>query len=319
MAVYTELLDEELEALLEAFALSPALAFKGIAEGVENSNFFLETREGRFILTIFEKRVVDSDLPFFMALLETLAEAGFPSARPRRTAEGGLIARVRGKPCAIVAFLPGTSPRRPSPPQCRAIGSALARLHEGLAGFAATRTNALGVAAWGAMLRPRMEAIDALFPGLAEEVAADLAAVEAAWPATLPRGIIHADLFPDNALFLGDAVSGVIDFYFACEDALAYDLAVCLNAWCFEPDRSFNLTKGMALVAGYQAVRRLSDEERAALPILARGAALRFFATRLVDWGLPSSGPMVRKKDPLEYVDRLAFHRRARGPGDYCG
>jgi homoserine kinase type II len=308
MAVYTDLSDEDLAGLIAAYDLGQPLALKGIAEGVENSNFLLETQAGRFILTIFEKRTKRADLPFFM-----------DAPRPMRTRAGGLLSDVHGKACAIITFLTGVSPKRPSAAQCRAIGVKLAEMHLALEEFPGARANALSVDAWGPLIRPRRALADALRPGLADAVEADLAAVEKAWPRDLPQGVIHADLFPDNTLFLGDEAKGLIDFYFACTDALAYDLAVCLNAWCFEPRGAFNLTKGQALIGGYDSVRKLSAEEREALPLLARGAGLRFFATRLADWAETPPGALVRPKDPLEYADRLGFHRSAKGVGDYGG
>jgi homoserine kinase type II len=316
MAVYTDLTDEDLGALLELYDLGRPLALKGIAEGVENSNFLLETEAGRFFLTIYEKRVARADLPFFIGLMEHLAAAGFPAPRPLRLRSGGFLGETRGKPAAIVTFLTGVSPRRPNAAQCRAIGATLGRLHADLADFTMTRTNALGPAAWGPLVAPRLALAETLRPGLAAQIEADLALVSD-WRSGLPHGTIHADLFPDNALFLGDAVSGVIDFYFACTDALAYDLAVCLNSWCFEQGSQFNLTKGQALIAGYESVRPLTVEERRALPALARGAAMRFFATRLADWAATPPGALVKPKNPLEYADKLEFHRRAVGAGDY--
>jgi homoserine kinase type II len=319
MAVYTDLSDEDLAALLGAYDLGRPLSFKGIAEGVENSNFLLETEAGRFILTIFEKRTKRADLPFFMDVMETLAAKSVPASRPMRTRDGGLLGEVHGKACAIITFLTGVSPKRPTPALCRAVGVKLAEMHLALEDFPGARANALSVEAWGPLIRPRRALADQLRPGLADAVEADLAAVEKAWPRDLPQGVIHADLFPDNTLFLGDEAKGLIDFYFACTDALAYDLAVCLNAWCFEPRGAFNLTKGQALIGGYDTVRKLSAEEREALPLLARGAALRFFATRLADWAETPPGALVRPKDPLEYADKLGFHRRAKGVEDYGG
>lgn len=319
MAVYTDLTDDELERLLAAYDIGRALAFKGIAEGVENSNFLLETDAGRFFLTVFEKRVAKDDLPFFMAVMETLAHRGFPAPRPLPRRDGGLLSEVRGKPCTIVTFLTGVSPRKPNAAQCRAIGVKLAEMHVALAGFTDGRKNALSRDAWAPIITPRRALVEQLRPGLFADIANDLTALDAHWPTGLPRGIIHEDLFPDNSLFLGDEARGVIDFYFACEDMLAYDLAVCLNAWGFEADRSFNLTKGQALIGGYDSVRALSAEERAALPTLARGAAMRFFATRLRAWDDTPPGALVRPKDPMEYADKLAFHRRARGVEDYGG
>jgi homoserine kinase type II len=320
MAVYTDLSDEELDALLARYDLGRALAFKGIAEGVENSNFLLETEAGRFILTVYEKRVARADLPFFMGVMETLAQAGLPCPRPIHARDGAVIQSVRGdKPCAIISFLQGVSAKRPTAAQCRAAGAALARMHEALSGSALARPNALGRAAWPRLFEGRQAAAEALEPGLAEAIERDLSDL-ASLPHDLPTGVIHEDLFPDNVLFLGDSVSGLIDFYFACTDALAYDLGVMLNAWCFEANhREFDLVKGRALIAGYESVRPLTPPERAALPLLARGAALRFFLTRLIDWDATPEGALVRKKDPRDYAARLAFHRRASSIAAYGG
>jgi homoserine kinase type II len=319
MAVYTELADEELSDLLAQYELGEAQSLKGIAEGVENTNFLLETPSGRFILTIYEKRVARADLPFFMAVMETLAAAGLPCPRPTITRLSTPLAEVRGKPCAIISFLSGLSPRRPSAPQCGAVGRALAQMHAALAASGLHRANTLGPGDWAALIQPRLALAETLRPGLAETIIGDLEAVRRHWPTGLPTGVIHADLFPDNTLFMGDAVSGLIDFYFACTDYLAYDLAVCLNAWCFEGDRSFNLTKGQRLIAGYESVRPLTAAERHALPMLARGAALRFFATRLADWAETPEGALVKPKHPLDYADRLAFHAKAAAATAYGG
>ncbi|MGE0047259.1 MAG: homoserine kinase [Hyphomonadaceae bacterium] len=315
MAVYTDLTDEELRDLLAAYDLGGALAFKGIAEGVENSNFLLEVEKGRFFLTIFEKRVARADLPFFMGVMEALALKRFPAPRPIRTRDGALLVEARGKPAAIVTFLNGVSPKRPNPAQCRALGETLARMHEALEGVKLERPNALGPDAWAPLITPRLKDADAMEPGLAAAIESDLAALKD-WPSGLPEGVIHADLFPDNALFLGDALTGVIDFYFACTDALAYDLGVCLNAWCFT-GRDYLMTNAKNLIAGYQSVRALSPAELEALPTLARGAAMRFFATRLADWSATPAGALVRPKDPLEYAEKLAFHRKAKSAADY--
>lgn len=325
MAVYTQPDDAELRALLDGWGLGPALTFKGVAEGVENSNFILETPEGRFILTIYEKRVRIGDLPYFLGLTEAAAEAGLPAARPLRGVDGGLTRMVRGKAAALCTFLPGISPTRPNAAQTRAAGAALARLHVALGNHSGHRANDLGPAAWPGLWAGRAAAAEALEPGIAGRLDCDLADIAAGWPQPrgpdgkcLPAGTIHADLFPDNVLFTGDRVSGLIDFYFACTDLCAYDLAVMLNAWCFEPNgREFDLTRGRALIAGYESVRPLEAGERAALPLLARGAAMRFFLTRLADWARPDDGALVRKKDPRDYSSRLAFHRHARGPEDY--
>ncbi|HEY3697559.1 homoserine kinase [Phenylobacterium sp.] len=311
MAVYTDISDQELAELLADYDLGAAVSFKGVAEGVENSNFLLETEAGRYFLTVYERRVRPEDLPFFLGLMRWLAEHGYPCARPVADRAGRELQIVRGKPCAIVEFLPGLSVRRPSVAHCRAAGAGLARLHLAAAGFPQARANDLGEAAWAPLFADLRDAAERLKPGLAAVVEADLATITADWPQDLPAGIIHADYFPDNVFFQAGAFAGAIDFYFACNDALAYDIAIALNAWCFEPDGSFNVTSARALVAGYETVRPLSDPERAALPVLAHGAAMRFFLTRLNDWGATPAGALVRPKDPLEYERKLAVHRAA--------
>jgi homoserine kinase type II len=317
MAVYTQVSDAALDAFLAAYDLGRPLAFKGIAEGVENSNYYLETEGGRFILTLFEKRVSAGDLPYFIGLKQHLAGAGFPCPQPVAARDGAALRRLEGRPAVIVTFLDGLSPRRPTAPQCRAIGAALARMHAALGGFAMRRENALGPEAWTRLWQGREADGEALQRGLSGTINAAFARLEAShygWDG-LKQGTIHADLFPDNAFFLGDTVSGVIDFYFACTGALAYDLAVCLNAWAFEEGNAsdasrleYNFSKGAALIAGYQSVRPLMTAERAALPGLCLGAAMRFFLTRLADWSATPSGALVRPKNPLEYAARLAFH-----------
>jgi homoserine kinase type II len=309
MAVYTDLTDEELGRLLAGFDLGAPLSFKGIAEGVENSNFLLETERGRFILTVYERRVRQEDLPFFLGLMRWLSEHGYPSATPMADRKGQMLQRVRGKPCAIVSFLQGMSARRPSAAHCREAGEGLARLHLAAKGFPSRRENDLGQGAWAPMFEDLAEDADGLKPGLAATISADLATLADRWPKGLPEGVIHADYFPDNVFFAGGRFAGAIDFYFACNDALAYDIAIALNAWCFEPDGSFNITSARQLVAGYEAVRPLTAAERGSLPLLAHGAAMRFFLTRLHDWHNTPKGALVRPKDPLEYERKLAVHR----------
>jgi homoserine kinase type II len=311
MAVYTDITDEELAGLLADFDLGQALSLKGVAEGVENSNFLLETERGRFFLTVYERRVQACDLPFFLELLRWLAEHGFPSARPVPDRNGELLKTVRGKPCAIVSFLSGLSVRRPTAAHCREAGAGLAALHLAAEGFPLGRANDLGQAAWAPLFKGLTGAAEGLKPGLAKTILSDLELLAARWPRNLPEGVIHADYFPDNVFFAGGKFAGAIDFYFACVDAFAYDIAVALNAWCFEPDGSFNITSARQLVAGYESRRTLSDIERSALPVLAHGAAMRFFLTRLHDWGATPAGALVRPKDPLEYERKLAVHRSA--------
>ena len=311
MAVYTDITDDELEAFLAGFNLGKPLVFKGIAEGVQNSNFLLETEGGRFILTIYERGVSAEELPYFLNLLRWLAQHGFPSATPVADRGGALLSHLRGKPAAIVDFLPGLSVRRPTVAHCREAGRGLAWLHLAGEGYPGRRINDLGQAAWAPKFAPLEAAAEGFKPGLAATIRGDLEALERAWPRDLPAGVIHADLFPDNVFFLDGTLSGLIDFYFAATDILAYDIAVCLNAWCFETDLSFNVTKARAMLAAYAAVRPLEPAERAALPVLCQGAALRFLLTRLYDWINTPPGAMVTRKDPLPYLRRLRFHLAA--------
>jgi homoserine kinase type II len=317
MAVYTDIDDATLSALLTEYDLGPPLAFKGIAEGVENSNFLLETPKGRYILTVFEKRARREDLPFFMGMMGHLASKGFPAPLPVPAKDGNPLRTVQGKPAVICTFLQGMSPRRPDIDQCRAIGQGLARFHASLADFRMRRPNDLSIGAWPTLWAGREAEADALSPGLAGQIAGDLDFLKANWPKHLPGGAIHADMFPDNTFFLDGKLSGVIDFYFACSDFLSYDIAVCLNAWCFERRGEYNLTKGRALLSGYESFRRLEPRERSALPVLARGAAMRFFLTRLVDLAATPKDALVKPHNPLDYAERLGFHRQARSPEDY--
>ncbi|SEP66028.1 homoserine kinase [Faunimonas pinastri] len=317
MAVYTDVTDADLVAFLEAFDLGTLLSFKGIAEGVENSNFLLRTEAGNFILTLYEKRVREGDLPFFIGLMEHLAARGLSCPLPVRARDGEALHRLAGRPAAIVSFLEGMWVRRPRTAHCHAVGVALARMHEAAADFTITRANGLAMPNWRPLFETARARADGIEPGLEAFLAAELDFLEANWPTGLPTGVIHADLFPDNVFFLREELSGLIDFYFACNDLLAYDLSICVNAWCFEPDMTLNVTKAKALIDGYESVRKLEPEERDAFHILARGSAIRFLLTRLFDWVNVPPGALVTPKDPLEYVRRLRFHQRATKPGDY--
>jgi homoserine kinase type II len=317
MAVYTEIGDDELRDFTALYELGEVLSCKGIAEGVENSNFLLTTARGNFILTLYEKRVAKADLPFFIALMDHLAHQGVACPTPVRAKDGEALRELCGRPAAIVTFLTGMWPRRIDPRHCAALGEALARLHLAGAAFAMRRRNDLGPAGWRRLYETCRARADEVQPGLAAELGGELAALERAWPQGLPQGVIHADLFPDNVFFRDHALSGLIDFYFACTDFLAYDLAICMNAWCFEPDLSFNVTKARLLVARYRAVRPLAEAELLALPLLARGSALRFLLTRLYDWLNQTEGALVRPKDPIEFLKKLRFHRGIGGPSAY--
>jgi homoserine kinase type II len=317
MAVYTDVSADDLKDFLSGYDIGELLSYKGIAEGVENSNFLVHTSAGNFILTLYEKRVAEGDLPFFLGLMEHLARRGITCPQPVKNKRGGLLGRIAGRPAAIVTFLDGLWLRRPTAAHCAAVGEALARLHLAGADFAMTRPNALSVESWRPLFEHAGPRGDSVRPGLCNEIVTELDLLERSWPRDLPQGVIHADLFPDNVFFLDDKLSGLIDFYFACTDTLAYDVVICLNAWCFEPDHSYNVTKGRALLKAYGNVRALSSAEYEALPILARGASMRFLLTRLVDWLAVPDGALVKPKDPLEYFRKLRFHQSVKSANDY--
>jgi homoserine kinase type II len=317
MAVYTDVSEGELETFLQGYPAGRLLSYKGIAEGSENSNFLLHTSSGSFILTLYEKRVHTDDLPFFLGLMHHLAEKGISCPLPVERHDGKLFGTLAGRPAALITFLEGMWMRRPTSAHCREVGRALAEMHVAGMDFPLSRPNALAIDGWRKLWAGSHERADEVEKGLAAEVDADFALFDREWPRDLPSGVIHADLFPDNVFFLGEKLSGVIDFYFACNDFYAYDVATCLNAWCFEKDFSFNLTKGRALLSAYQSVRPLSDGEKQALPLLARGSALRFMLTRLYDWLTIPDGALVQKRDPVEYIRRLRFHRAVRSATEY--
>ncbi len=317
MAVYTEVSDDALAAFLLEYDIGAMVAFRGIAEGVENSNFSVRTTAGDFILTLYEKRVDVAELPWFLGLMEHLAARGLVCPQPVRARDGAALRSLCGRAAAITTFLPGVWPRRVRLEHCAPVGAALAKLHLAGADYPPTRANALGPHGWVPLLARCLPRADEVQPGLGAELSDALARILARWPQDLPVGHIHADLFPDNVFFLGGALSGLIDFYFAATDLLAYDVAVCLNAWCFETDFAFNHTKGRALLAGYQSVRPLAAAEIAALPVLCQGAAIRFALTRLYDWVNTPPGALVTRKDPMDYIRRLRFHLLAEDGGSY--
>jgi homoserine kinase type II len=317
MAVYTDVAAEDLGPFLAGYDIGELLAYKGIAEGVENSNFLVHTSRGYFILTLYERRVAERDLPFFLALMEHLASRGITCPQPVKNRQGQVLGKLAGRPAAIVNFLDGMWIRRPAAAHCAALGEALARFHLAGADFSMRRDNALSVAGWRQLYEGCRERAHKVESNLEKLVTTELEVLEREWPQGLPQGVIHADLFPDNVFFLGDRLSGLIDFYFACTDTLVYDVAICLNAWCFEPDHSYNVTKGRALLANYAKTRPLSHEEWEKLPLLARGAALRFLLTRLVDWLDIPAGALVQPKDPREYARKLRFHQMVKSARDY--
>lgn len=317
MAVYTEVTDEELQDFIGTYDVGRLLSFKGIAEGVENSNFLVHTDKASYILTLYEKRVNPDDLPYFLNLLQHLAGKGLSCPTPVPSKNGQLLGTLAGRPAALVTFLEGMWVKRPRVEHCAGLGRAMAELHLDGQDYDGFRTNALNVAGWRPLFEQCGDRSDSVHPGLGEEIARELDHLEANWPSDLPHGVIHADLFPDNVFFLGNELSGLIDFYFACNDAFAYDIAICLNAWCFETDLSFNVTKARALLKGYTSVRPLDTNEYDALPTLCRGASLRFLLTRLYDWLSVPEGALVTPKDPLEYLKKLKFHQKIGGTEAY--
>ena len=317
MAVYTDVSDEEIESFIAAYDIGKLMSFRGIAEGVENSNYMVHTDSGQFILTLYEKRVAEEDLPYFLELMEHLAARGIRCPQPVHGRDGKVLRRLSDRPAALIEFLEGMWVRRPRVEHCRELGTTLAKFHLAGADYSGHRKNALSVSGWRPIFEAAKAHADNVAPGLASEMESELQAFESGWPSGLPEGVIHADLFPDNVFFLSDKLSGLIDFYFACNDAFAYDVAICLNAWCFEPDLSFNVTKARALMTGYTGVRSFTAEEVEALPMLARGAAMRFLVTRLYDWLNTPAGALVRPKDPIEYLRQLRFHRSVASASQY--
>ncbi len=317
MAVYTQVNADQVKAFIANYDIGPLETYVGIADGVENTNYLLFTGSGRYILTLYEKRVEESDLPFFLDLMDHLSDRGIPCPVPVHDRAGNTLGRLAGRPAALVTFLEGVARSRIEPVHCRSVGRALARLHSASSDFGESRPNGLSLGAWKQTLMQSEVRLEKYDSGLYQEVRDDFLHIAEAWPKSLPEGVIHADLFPDNVFFKDGEVSGLIDFYFACNDLFAYDLAICINAWCFERDADFNITKAGALLKGYEENRKLSAGEIAALPVLCAGSAMRFLFTRLVDWETTPSSAMVRPKDPAEYLGRLRFHRAARGPDSY--
>jgi homoserine kinase type II len=317
MAVYTEVSNGELDAFIADYDIGQAVSCKGIAEGVENSNFLLATDRGSYILTIYEKRVAKADLPYFLGLMDHLAAKGIACPTPIHRKDGATLGELCGKPAAIISFLDGLWPRKPTPRHCQLLGEALARFHLAGLDYKGHRANNLSLAGWRRLADACRDRARQVRPGLAEEIDRELGWLESNWPTDLATGVIHADLFPDNVFYLGDRLSGIIDFYFACNDFLAYDAAICVNAWCFEPEGDFNTTKARLMLGSYNKVRAMPRAELAALPALARGSALRFLLTRLYDWLNHPPGAFVKPKDPLEYAKKLRFHQQVKIAREY--
>lgn len=317
MAVYTNVSADEIEAFIEGYDVGDVISFKGIAEGTENSNYLLSTTKDNFILTLYEKRVNADDLPFFLGLMDHLAHKGINCATPIADKKGNALKELCGRPAALISFLDGLSISRPDAQNCTQLGAALAEMHLAVADFELSRKNDLSLSGWKSLAASCEKRADECMDGLGEIIHNEMEYLSSNWPSDLPCGIIHADLFPDNVFFLDGKLSGLIDYYFACSDMLSYDVAICLNAWCFEADGSLNITKASGLIAGYNKVRALSDDEINSLPLLCRGASLRFMLTRLYDFLNKTEGALVKPKDPLEFLSKLLFHQKITNASEY--
>ena len=317
MAVYTQVDDITLSNFLATYDVGTATSFKGIAEGVENSNYLLETTEGQFILTLYEKRANPADLPYFLDMMEHLASKGLPAPLPIHDKKGAALQKLAGKPACMISFLKGVSVDHTSPEHCAELGLTLAKMHGALADYAVQRENDLSIDGWKALFEKVRSGANSVEPGLEKLIESELVYLSEQWPKNLPKGTIHADLFPDNILFTGLKITGVIDFYFGCTDTLAYDLAICINAWCFDDAHDFVAEKAKRMIEMYDVERSLSPAEIEAMPTLCRGAALRFLLTRLYDWLNPVEGAVVRPKRPDDYIKRLKFHQQITDTAHY--
>ena len=320
MAVYTKLSENNLKDFFSKYNLGKLLKFQGIQEGIENSNYFVKTDSGKFILTVYEKRVEEKDLPFFMGLMKNIFNENFPSPEPIINKNGNYITEIFGKKAAVVSFLEGTSKKNLTPGNCHEVGIYTAKLHMITKNLNIKRTNRLSVNSWRLIYRKIQRDCSKIYPDLTKIIERNLEVIEDQWPKNIPRGIIHADLFPDNIFFKGSKLTGIIDFYFSCYDFYALEIAICLNALCFEgknENLSFNVTKAKKFIDGYSSIRKLAEEEKESLKILCHGAAMRFLLTRVFDYLNLTEDALVKIKDPVEYLKRLEFHNSVKNYQDY--
>ena len=320
MAVYTKLSENNLKDFFSKYNLGKLLKFQGIQEGIENSNYFVKTDSGKFILTVYEKRVEEKDLPFFMGLMKNIFNENFPSPEPIINKNGNYITEIFGKKAAVVSFLEGTSKKNLTPGNCHEVGIYTAKLHMITKNLNIKRTNRLSVNSWRLIYRKIQRDCSKIYPDLTKIIERNLEVIEDQWPKNIPRGIIHADLFPDNIFFKGSKLTGIIDFYFSCYDFYALEIAICLNALCFEgknENLSFNVTKAKKFIDGYSSIRKLTEEEKESLKILCHGAAMRFLLTRVFDYLNLTEDALVKIKDPVEYLKRLEFHNSVKNYQDY--
>ena len=320
MAVYTKLSDNHLKEFLLKYNLGKLLNYSGIQEGIENTNYFIQTDLGKYILTVYEKRVDEKDLPFFMGLMRNLFDARFPSPEPIINKNGNYITEILNKKAAVVSFLGGTVKKNLSPGNCYEVGAHTAKLHLITKKLSVKRENKLSIDSWKNIYKNVKEECSKIHPNLIKIIEQNLDEIENKWPKNIPAGIIHADLFPDNIFFKGNKLTGIIDFYFSCYDFYAFEIAICLNALCFEGKKenlSFNVTKAKKFIDGYSSIRKLSEEEKDSLKILSQGAAMRFLLTRVFDYLNLIEGALVKIKDPIEYLKRLEFHNNVKNYQDY--
>ena len=317
MAVYTKLEHQEVRQFLEQYNINNFKDYKGITEGVENTNYLIKTSEQDYILTIYEKRVDENDLPFFIKLLSYLSENKFPCPRPIASKNNEKINRIKNKNAALVTFLNGQSKNKITSEECFEIGKITAQLHEITKKFDINRKNNLSIENWESIFEKTIKQKIDLDESIIKKTKNYLNFLKDKWPKNLPQGIIHADLFPDNIFFTNNKVSGIIDFYFACNDFFAYEIAICINSLCFDNNSTFNMTKAKNLIDGYTSIRTLSEDEKKYLPILSMGAAMRFFLTRLYDFYHTDNKADVKIKDPFEYLKKIEFHSTIKNFNEY--
>ena len=320
MAVYTKLSEEQLKNFFLKYNLGKLLNYKEIREGIENTNYFINTEKGKFILTLYEKRVDEKDLPFFISLMKNLFDKNFLSPQPIINKNGNYISEISGKKAAVVSFLEGNAKKVLNPENCHQVGINTAKLHLITKNLSGKRQNKLSIDSWREIYNKVKKNCSKIHPNLPDIIEKNLDIIEKKWPKNIPSGIIHADLFPDNIFFKGNNLSGIIDYYFSCNDFYAFEIAICLNALCFEgknENLSFNVTKAKKFIDGYSSLRKLSEEEKESLKILCQGAAIRFLLTRVFDYLNLIEGAIVKIKDPVEYLKRLEFHNSVKNYQDY--
>ena len=320
MAVYTKLSENNLKDFFLKYNLGKLLNYKGIREGIENTNYFVETNKGKFILTVYEKRVDEKDLPFFMSLMKNLFDEKFLSPEPIINKNGNYITEILDKKASVVTFLEGSAKKNLSPDNCQEVGIQTAKLHLITKNLTGKRENKLSVNSWKKIYNKVQKDCSRIHPNLAKVIKKNLEEIENHWPQDIPSGIIHADLFPDNIFFKENKLTGIIDFYFSCNDFYSFEIAICLNALCFEGKKenlSFNVTKAKKFIDGYSNIRKLTEDEKKHLKILCQGAAMRFLLTRVFDYLNLTEGALVKIKDPVEYLKRLEFHNSVKNYQDY--